>query len=188
MEINLVTAVSRPQNLPLIAENIKKSFKVINVVWHCIFDNRKVEVIPENCGWHKEASCVGDVSGGTQKNLALSTIEQGLIYFLDDDNFIHPDFEQALLDEIQANPDAAGFVFSQVFKDEKIRLIASDNGVRWGNIDCGQFVIDRQHVKTLKFPINVYSSDWSFFKIYDKQYHSKIIFANKKATYYNYLR
>lgn len=169
MELHIVTAVSRPENLPRIAANVSESFSRLSVAWHCFYDSEDTT----------------DGYGNPQKNMGLEAIDTGWVYFLDDDNAFHPGFETALIEAVNAYPSATGFVFNQIdAQGERLRTAARAN-YEFGQIDLGQFVLRRETIGDVRFPVKDYCSDWSVFSKLD---HADIVPINLDVTHYNYLR
>jgi hypothetical protein len=189
MIINIITAVSRPHNLKLIKDNLKSVFTKCEVRWYLIFDSLKVDYfVPEDCYYFDFIP--GDISGAPQKNRALDLIKEGWVYFLDDDNLMHEEYENAFLENsnkvrncniggIKCKIPVQGLVFSQLFVNG-IRSIAGPSG-----IDCAQFTFDRDIVEDARFPLDCYESDKGFFNGVYKKHRDKILFHDKLVTYYN---
>ena len=94
-KITIITPCSRIHNLPMLYESIK--FDKIHK-WIIVYDTtvnsychsfiHSEQIIEVDC-----KSSLNGVVGNTQRNYALSLVEDdNYIYFLDDDNIIHPDF------------------------------------------------------------------------------------------------
>lgn len=204
MEIlNIITAVSRPDNIVLLKDNIiKETMGYFNVKWYCIYDIGKPlehTKIPSDdwiiWGWGGVAN---DCSGGSQRNVALDLIEKGWICFLDDDNLLYPDFGKIASRTISENIDKQGFIFNQDHKNKinepyqelsnHNNLIACKENIKLGGIDTAQFIFNRSIIKDIRFIHYLYQSDYFFVKkIYDNN-KDNIHFVNEYLSYYNYLR
>lgn len=194
--LNIVTAVSRPHNVKLIADNIRKVISKCEVRWYLIFDSLKVnEYIPEACYYYDFIP--GDISGAPQKNKALDLINSGWVYFLDDDNLMHEEYESCFLEKIKIKRNVykngrrqqrqvQGVVFNQLLADGSLRQgVDQKNGF---SVDCAQFTLDREIIGNERFKLDFYASDGALFKaIYDK-HKEKIIFADEALTYYNAIK
>jgi Methyltransferase domain len=131
--LSVVTACSRPANLPAIHRNLVASFRFFCVRWLVFFDRSAVVSVPPLPWYHAEI-CDGPSIGGTAcKNRGVEAIPSGLVYFLDDDNLFHPDFELALAEAVRENPAAKGFVFNQLRSDGSRRLEAGYDKEQAGN-------------------------------------------------------
>jgi len=194
--LNIVTAASRPYNIKLITDNIKSVITKCEVRWYLIFDSRKVEeFIPKDCYYYDFIP--GDISGAPQKNKALDLINDGWVYFLDDDNLMHKQFEDCFLEKIKTKRLICknglkqqglvkGVVFNQLLADETLR--AGVNQKNGSSVDCGQFVVNREIIGNQRFNLDFYASDGVFFKeIYDI-HKEKIIFVDEPFTYYNAIK
>lgn len=211
--LNIVTPVSRLQNLPAIYKNIRSTI-CGNVRWFTVFDPRHASVILD---WQEKLRQLAESGrfpsnatrvevtvggreggwGGSKRTYALERIESGWCYFLDDDNLMHPDFTDTFLEGISESPAAQVLVFQQANKDGALRMRASQTHVQFGHIDTGQFVIDRALLGTAAPGDGAeclvdwgddYCSDRKFieriWKISPEVFH----FVPRVATYYNALR
>jgi Glycosyl transferase family 2 len=185
--LNVVTAVSRPQNLACIQRHLAERLASFDVRWYCVADSNHVVGQPpgiECVFWGESATA--DCAGGAQKNVALDQVDGGWVCFLDDDNTIHPQFDRALANAIRSRPDCVGHVFGQV--DGSCRLLrqAARQFVRNGRLDLGQFVLRHDVLAQVRFPINVYNSDWLLFEQVWREHADRIAFRGP-ATFYNAL-
>ena len=185
--LNVVTAVSRPENLACIQRHLAERLKSFDVRWHCVADSNHVTAQPPEINSHFWGqSDTSDCAGGAQKNFALDRIDEGWVYFLDDDNTIHPQFDQALATAIRSKPDCVGHVFGQVDGSPRVLRQAARQFVRNSRLDLGQFVVRNEVLAQVRFPINVYNSDWLLFEQVWKKHADRIAFWSP-ATFYNAL-
>lgn len=183
--IHVITAVSRPQNLPILQRHLATRLASHSVHWTCSLDYNHVAELPTGVQANTTGSGVPDRAGGAQKNAALNKI--GLcttewVYFLDDDNTVHPDFDAALSVALKTKADA--HIFGQYGRSGRVLRLADAKNVRSGRINLGQFLIRRDVIGGTRFPIDVYDSDWQFFQAINPQR----IRDWPPATYYNALQ
>jgi len=102
MKITIITSCTRPENLPKLYESIE--FEHVHK-WIIIYDTSQGK---EYTWRYKkdnrilEAECPHQgVLGYAQKNFGLKFVKGGMVYFLDDDTIMHPNFWRILpnLDE-----------------------------------------------------------------------------------------
>lgn len=118
--IYILTAVYRDENLGKLAESIRPLNDLFNVVWIPIFDTRFGN-------WH----------AGAKYNRGLDLVKdlteddtdgRSWLYFLDDDNLIHPEFGQSLMNAINAaKPEdwfKLMFIMDQHLKNGSPRLLS----------------------------------------------------------------
>lgn len=199
--LNIITAVSRENNLYYIQDNLNK-IKEINIRWYLIFDKTCMTSlkIPQDLKfYHAEISYNNrnDSSGSIQKNLALSKIQDGWIYCLDDDNIIHPNFEKCFIKSLQKNPEKKAFVFSQcnykhnvIISAEVARKTVQNLDFKNWAIDAGGYVVHSDIVRehNAKYKEYVHESDRHFWKSIVENCTDKIAFIDNVATYHNGLR
>lgn len=171
--ITIVTPCSRPNNLSAMASSIQSGRKLFNLIWMVILDG----------GEHPNS-----VFGNQQRNDALNTITSGWVYFLDDDNLIHPDFFSILLDAIKEQPNVQGFAFDQIMQNGKIRLLASPDTMHVGHIDMAQVCMRRKLIGDIRFYPSRYESDGIFIEAIYQSNPKVWKFINKPLCYYNELR
>lgn len=179
-EVTIITPCSRPKNLPILFESL--DFSVIKK-WLIIYDSTKGETPPQ-FEHNKIAECnEGKVgfSGNTQRNRGIESTRGGLIYFLDDDNVIHPNFwnilprfsnEELNLFQIEGHP-----------QTESLNL----RNPGPSTIDTSMYCVDRKLVGNTRWLPHLYAADGVFAEtLYCKKPNSLKIF-DEKAAYYNYL-
>lgn len=180
MFLNIITPCSRPENLQKISKTINIPRE--NYRWVVVCDMDKLpnkELIPENCEVHlyKEN---GSVVGHAQRNYALSIINDGYIYFNDDDTLLHPELWENIKD---IETDFISFI--QLNKDGLIRLLG--NLIQVSHIDSHNFIVSKNIIGDTKFIISKYDADGYFAKeCYEKS--SSKTYINKALSIYNSLR
>lgn len=185
--LNVVTACTRPANLPTIHRNLVASFQTFCVRWYVYFDRSAVVSVPPLPWYHAEICAGPDRGGAVGKNRGIEMNPTGLIYFLDDDNLVHRDFEPALTGAIRENPGAKGFVFNQIGRHGSPRLKADYEGCFCGNIDLGQYVFDAEIIGEARFPLDDYVCDFLFFTAVREPNKDRVLFFDRDCTYYNAL-
>jgi hypothetical protein len=189
MLFNVITPVSRPQNLVTVASSLNDNLLVgFEVRWWCVFDSKVMTRTPTNLGWEDLGLVDGDLGAGGMRNVALERIERGWVYCLDDDTVLHSDFPVALREGIVAHPRAGGYVFSQALRDGRRRLAAAPENARVGHLDMGQFVLDRRMIGDIRLIPGLYESDFYYFEAVYERAPDRVIFIDRVASYYNFLR
>jgi len=181
MFLNIITPVTRPKNLRDIeySINIPKE----NYRWIIVHDNTNSiddKLLPNFCEVYNYKDN-NSVFGNAQRNFALNLINNGHIYFNDDDTTIHP----MLWDTIK-NLDHNDFIsFNQIDKSGRLRLTGSN--IKLDKIDSHNFIIDNSIGCKFKWSLDKYNAD-GIYAI--KCYHSAVspIFINKTLSIYNSLR
>ena len=131
MRIHVITACTRPRNLPALAESIvDAACEGWEVCWHVLFDLERAHV-----------------GGQRPKNHALDAIADGWVCFLDDDTLMHP----LLIETVSVHHSADAVVVSQERADGRT-LVAARENVKVGRIDIGQAVIRRDVIGDERIP------------------------------------
>lgn len=130
LNLHIITPVSRPQNLDKIAKTL---LPIQPACWHCGVDPRRVERLPKLAFQPPFTVDLfmgqnpGEWGNGL-RNEALDRIPadaDAWIYFLDDDNGMHPQFRQIAEEALQRYPDARWLIFRQIFRDGRLYLPAT---------------------------------------------------------------
>lgn len=168
--------------------NFSKVYK-----WHIVYDTTK---IPKQQIWRipydsieqhaVDGSFKKSCAGHEQRNFGMSLVKKGYVYFLDDDNIIHPNF----FTEINFKDPGKIFTF-----DQQVCYSNNDTNIRLGNrlsachIDMAQYCFDVGVNSTkLQFESSKYIADGIFIeKLYAAQKQSHV-YIPKVCSYYNYLR
>jgi hypothetical protein len=182
--LTIITPCCRQANIPKLYDSIM--FDKIHQ-WIIIYDTtkgRKYDKIYANDPKIMEVECAdAGCSGNSQRNYGLKLVTDGFIYFLDDDNIIHPDF-WTLADTF--NP-AYFYTFNQL-RNKKGQILNGNNIARC-HIDTAMFVLHKQHIGDIVWRTNEYTADGYF--ICDvaaaPANKGKHQFLNVVACYYNFL-
>lgn len=120
------------------------------------------------------------VSGGPLRQKALDMIKDGFIYFLDDDNIIHPNFwnifQNATLDKFYTFDCLLLFNGNSLYGDK----------CKIGTIDTSQFLIPRKIIGTTKWQNRIACDGFFIEEIYNKN-KTKLCYINETAAYYNFI-
>jgi hypothetical protein len=136
LKLHILTAVTRPENLPRLAESIAAASFTPEweIVWHLRFDPLK-----QNVGGH------------AIKNRMLDGIEDGWCWILDDDTVMHPELLGRLDRVLTEQPGTWALVVSQTRRDGRY-LEAAEGMVKVGYIDAGQVIMRRDFIGDHRIP------------------------------------
>ena len=182
--LTIITPCSRPENLPAIL----KSIRLDKAVWIIVYDTTKERTYPRLFADEpriREVDCASaGISGNAQRNYGASLVEEGLIYFLDDDNIVHPHFWDITFesdkfytfDQRFFVPDPFRTATNFVFK-------GAEPVVR--KIDTAMFVVP----KTMWFAwaADRYDADGLFIEEVARRNPGAHCYLPEVAAYYNYL-
>lgn len=187
--LHLITPISRPHNLPRIYDSIRRGLTRSLYAWWCIFDPRAPLVpLPRDWRgivyWGPGPNRPGS-AGYPQRNWALEHICTGWVYFLDDDNLIHPALEKTFQQALDQHPRADWFLFRQIRPDGTLYL-APHCPPRVGLVDIGQGIIRREAIAAARFEEDRYDADG---RLFESLAPSITVYCiDQVATYYNALR
>jgi len=116
MFLNIITPCTRPENLNKIEESINIPRE--NFRWIIVFDKNEIPDVPiPNIAEVYAHKVSGSVAGSQQRNFGLGLVENGHIYFNDDDTTIHKE----LWENIHDKTDHDFISFLQALKNNTIR-------------------------------------------------------------------
>jgi glycosyltransferase involved in cell wall biosynthesis len=181
-KINIITPCCRSDNLDIIIKSI--NFELIDK-WYIIYDTSKdrtyVKKFQDNPKVEEHfCSDIGSV-GHPQRNYGLNLINDGFVYFLDDDNIIHPEFWN-IVPTLDIN-------YYYTFDQQRLYegMLLKGNQFKIKSIDTAQFIVPKQLIKNLTFDINKYEADGIFIIKINELYPKNHMYISKIACYYNYL-
>ncbi len=155
MFINIITPCCRPENLKKISDSINIPRE--NYRWIVVYDSElhpEGSLIPNNCEFylHKDHS---SLYGNAQRNFAISLVEEGHVYFNDDDTRIHPQLWESVRDI-----DSDFIHFIQAVRGGGINV--TGNPVVFGNIDSHNFIVTAELAKKNLWKSDLYEADAHF--------------------------
>jgi len=180
----IITPCSRVQNLKTVYQSI--NFKN-DVEWVIVYDSKK-KIKRFNNDKIKEFSFYDKKSrhGNSQRNFAIKylnkiKIKNFFVYFLDDDNILHKDF-QSYIQKLKLNK---MYTFDQdkmckAYIDGEFKFVKTFKGDKPypGKIDTAQFLSDFNLIKNMKFRTLSKGDDC------DGRYINKCITNNIKKYHY----
>lgn len=178
-KITIITPSIRPNNLLKIKNSI--NFNYVNE-WIIVYDGSKIKDNPllfKDNDKIKEYLYKGEgISGNPQRNYALDNIviKDTYLYFLDDDNEIHPDLYK-LLTIIDNNK---LYTFNQ-----KDRI--NGDYIEIYNIDTAMLLIDYNLCKDIRWILEKYNADGYYIKECYLKNLDKWIYINNTLSTYNIL-
>jgi len=121
------------------------------------------------------------IYGNGHRNLGLElTRPDSWVYFLDDDNIVHPGLAGALA---QVPDEVNGVLTGQVFPDGRVRVRPD---VIRGGVDTAQFAFRRSAIGETRWAEGWYDADGKFFRELAARVPVRVIPGN--LSYYNFLR
>ena len=151
-------------------------------------DDRKDEVeawLPKSLNINVYSTDEPTVSGNNYRNIGVTKATGDWIYFLDDDNIVHPNFND-LLEYMDKERDI--IFFSQIFSNQKLRLMPVSIDV--GGVDTAMFLVKKSVMDNHKWEEGAYTADGILAKElseYNCQYiHTPYCFYNyQQDTVFN---
>jgi hypothetical protein len=160
--LHVLTACTRPHNLPAIAESLA-AWGRADFIWHIRFDMAKRHV-----------------GGQAVKNTLLDEITDGWVMFLDDDTVVHPDLWKLFS---RHNAEAEAIVVSQQHSVLGV-LHAAPTNVMIGTVDIGQAIIRRDVIGAQRIP-ETYAGDGEF--LHDILPHVNAVYVDEVLSFHNAL-
>jgi len=119
------------------------------------------------------------VCGSCQRNLGIDMVKDGHIYFLDDDNIVHPEFWNLKFD-----PDYF-YTFNQN-RTKEGKILTGDR-LRYCEIDTAMFVVPKKMFDGIRWITTAKGSDGYLIAEINARYPNNHKYINRIAAYYNYL-
>lgn len=180
--LSIITPCSRQNNIPKLFNSI--NFDKISK-WIIVYDtskNRTYNTLYKDHSKILEVECndIG-VSGNSQRNYAMKLVEDGYIYFLDDDNIIHPGV-WSIVDTL----DNENFYTFNQLRDKKGGILHGNN-ISVGRIDTAMFIVHKKHIGDIKWEPHTYYADGVFISNIHKNNKGLHTYINSVASYYNFI-
>ena len=176
--LTIITPCYRQANIPIIYNSIV--FDKIDK-WIIVYDTSKDRKYNKLYDHPKilEVECnIAGRAGHPQRNFGMSLVDDGFIYFLDDDNIIHPNFWK-----IEITPEKF-YTFDQI---RKANDILKGNKIKLYFIDTAMFIVHKKHIGNIKWLEYKYNADGYFIcDIFYKNPESHV-YIDSTCSYYNYL-
>ena len=184
--LTIITPCSRPENLPRVYQSIEAGWPWFDIDWRVVFDTSVCEPAYIDGAIIAGLSVAGSRFGNAQRNYALDRTDAGWVYFLDDDNLMHPALFEKLHAVIENNPALQAFALAQ---DCGIatRQVAP-TCMHMGMIDMGQVCIKRELIGDIRFRLQPYEADGYFIEDVYRAKSSAWGFVHEAVTFYNGLR
>ena len=198
--LHVITACSRPGNLPQLADSLAVASDFFRVTWWIVADAKNEPgEMRAHCRTFSPSfevqllSCKkNSVAGKAQINQALDKIsgsatgDNGWVWVLDDDNVAHPEFFRELYRILKFGPDYRGVAFAQQSR-EGVRAVGPDTMKECG-IDQAQFVLRRDLIGDERY-LQKYTADGEFAeRLYKKSVGQWCFCQEPPLTYYNWLK
>lgn len=179
--LTIITPCCRQQNITELYKSIQFD-KIIK--WIIVYDTSKDRKYTKLYTEHPkilEIECNKGISGNPQRNYGMSIVQDGYIYFLDDDNIIHPEFWSIVneLDNIHF------YTFDQQRNNNM--TILHGNNVAVNKIDTAMYIVHKKHIGNIKWIENKYNADGYFISGIYAKHRDQHFYINKTACYYNFL-
>jgi glycosyltransferase involved in cell wall biosynthesis len=197
-KITIITPCIRPENLIKMRESIR--FDYVNE-WLIIYDGKHITSMPNVLGTlgtisqndkikehiYKADEDSQGISGNPQRNFALELIESfdTYLYFLDDDNLVHPELYE-LLDTIEPGK---MYTFDQARPKNvyPYKTLLRGDTIEIFNIDTAMFLIDFHLCKEIRWIPDKYNADGFYIKECYEANKENWVYVNKTMAYYNKL-
>jgi hypothetical protein len=186
--LTIITPCSRPENLKALRDSIDMDRIDRWIIVHDTTKSRGVYIPQFDHPKILEmghSSPPGTCSGNSQRNRGLAKVQHGMIYFLDDDNIVHPDFWKI----VPLFKEEHFYTFDQQRWDE---FVSTPGGIFKGDtprlrkIDTAQYVVDVRMARFWKE--DDYKADGLFIEDIFLRFNQNHTYIPVVASYYNYLR
>lgn len=180
--LTIITPCCRQANIPKLFDSI--NFSKIDK-WIIVYDTTKNRKYTKVYDHPKiiEAECDHPgISGNPQRNFGMTFANDGFIYFLDDDNIIHPNFWN-ILDTL--NPEKF-YTFDQL-RNIKTGEILKGNNIQVFKIDTAMYIVHKNHIGQIKWILDKYNADGHFICDVRNKNPASHVYIESVASYYNYL-
>jgi hypothetical protein len=181
--LTLITPCCRQHLLSDVEKSIQ--FDKINK-WIIVYDTTNTtyeKIYTQNEKVIETEATGGGGWGNAQKNKGLSLVEDGYVFFLDDDNIMHPNFWK-----MYESIDDKYFYTFNAMRSVKQNVIMYGNKVVPNFIDAAMYLVHKKHFRDIRLREEKFSADgWFIFDVYNENpgLHKYI---NDVCCHYNYLQ
>ncbi len=188
VDLTVVTPVIRPHNLSRIQRSIKLFESYFKVRWILALDEQFTR--PEDIKVSADVIFTEPhgSAGDRQRNQAAQYINGGWVYYLDDDNVVHPKLPFQARKHIDSYPGILCFVFNQVYNDGQLRLDVTK--VEKGTVDTACLLIHSSIIKDgvwRPYPGESRCVDASFITDIWNKHSDRFLLTRIPCTYWNFL-
>jgi len=179
--LTIITPCCRQKGIPALYNSIR--FDKIHK-WIILYDtskNRKYDKMYHDNPKILEVEVNEGISGNPQRNYGITLVDDGFIYFLDDDNIMHPHF-WAIVDILDNNK---FYTFDQL-RTKKIDILHGNN-INVAHIDTAMFLVHRKQIGNIRWIENLYEADGHFITELNNNNRGSHVYINAICCYYNYL-
>jgi hypothetical protein len=195
MNLIIVTPFSRTiENIQAMYASVMMAAATIETEWIIVYQHNVEQKLME---WQRtmksnrglqvtivRGNTATSYYGNSYRNQAVGQIteaEKAWVYFLDDDNILHPDFPK-LINVVR--PEDEVVFFTQVWKSGEIRLEPDHLGV--GGVDTAMMLVRSYIIKKHLWNEEEYTADGLMAETLASNHNSKRI--HEPYCFYNYLR
>lgn len=195
--LHIITPCMRPQNLQAVAESLTRLGPIPHM-WWVVGDEEKIkageiEEAVANLVDVKAPLWVmvpnpGSHTSSRQRNYALDAIplnRNNWVYFLDDDNTLHPDFGRAFF-QLTTSSSAWGFVVGCELETGE-QLVAGPDKLKMGEVDIAQCCFSRVLISDTRFCLSRMEEDNVFINAVIATKPNRVAFVSGMASYHNRL-
>ena len=182
--ITVVTPSNRPWLLPKVYSSLP-----VGAEWVVVLDRHDLREVPAelpHAANVKLFAHTGGKWGNDQRSFGMLQASGEYLYFLDDDNVVHPRL-MPLFEKLTASGERPAIVVNQILKSGELRLRATlpphPNGT-----DTAQVLVPRSMTLGHKWDSNMYEADGKFFGEIFSEHRERFVAVDEPACYYNYLR
>jgi hypothetical protein len=180
MKITIITPCSRPQNLKEIFLSI--NFDYVDK-WIIVYDTTRGRTYTKQFEDHpnilEEECCDPGISGNPQRNHGLRLVLEGFVYFLDDDNIVHPDL-WAILPSLDED-------YFYTWDQLRGEQVIEGSAIEYRQVDTAMFLVPKKICKNLKWFTEFYEADYIFIRTIYYHNPTKHQYIAKTLSYYNKL-
>lgn len=179
--LSVVTPCSRPQNLLRIRPTIPEGSE-----WIIALDSENTDAVPDeirNDPLIKLTALRQGSWGNSQRNAGLALATGDYVYFLDDDNVVHPGLQEVLA---TYGPEQLIVVGVQIYPDGDLRVLPKPP-VGIGTVDTAQVLVPRHIAQAYRWDPDAYQADGIFFGEIFRDMPERFVFLEKTVCFYNFL-